>query len=285
MLAEKLNLPMHFFDIETDTIVELNNSTYSISTTATQQSIKLDIDKYIRMHGGIVNTGLHKSFKTLHTDEDEQLINKIWKVAKEYHSLWNLFTNFMRDEFETSSLFVNYNKNDIFDKLIESKNKLNSPYKLLTILIELDNAGAIEYLTYQDDYISFRYKNDTIKKCLCEGGIILELHTYAVASKDSDDCQVGVHIDWDGVIHDPFSFETVDVLNEVDVISLKGNIPTYISCKSGKMTNNDALRGMYELDSIARHFGGKYTKKAMAVLNPLRDVDVERAKAMKIKIL
>ena len=45
-------------------------------------------------------------------------------------------------------------------------------------------------------------------------------------------CQVSVHIDWDGVIN---SQPDVDVLNEIYVLSLDGNIPIFISCKTGKM--------------------------------------------------
>lgn len=41
-----------------------------------------------------------------------------------------------------------------------------------------------------------------------------------------------MHLDWDGVIH---SILGTDVLNEIDFLSLKGNIPALISCKSGKM--------------------------------------------------
>ena len=50
--------------------------------------------------------------------------------------------------------------------------------------------------------------------------------------EDSDDCLVGVHIDWDGTIHGGWGRDTV---NEIDVLALKGYIPTFISCKNGNV--------------------------------------------------
>ena len=68
---------------------------------------------------------------------------------------------------------------------------------------------------------------------------------------------MGVHIDWDGIIKKPGE----DVLNEIDVLSIKGNIPTFISCKSGKLESEVALHALYEFDTVASRFGGKYSKK------------------------
>lgn len=46
--------------------------------------------------------------------------------------------------------------------------------------------------------------------------------------KKADDCMVGVHLDWDGVI---YNHSLKDTLNEIDVLSLRGVIPTFISFK------------------------------------------------------
>lgn len=113
------------------------------------------------------------------------------------------------------------------------------------------------------------------------GGSILELHTFQEQKVDSDDCRIGVHLDWDGVIH-PIS--GIDVLNEIDVLSLKGNIPTFISCKSGTMGANQTLHVLYELDAATRRFGGKYVKKVLVSAKKLGDVYLERANEMGIEI-
>ena len=96
---------------------------------------------------------------------------------------------------------------------------------------------------------------------------------------NSDDCKVGVHLDWDGVIHEK---PGEDVLNEIDVLSLKGYIPTFISCKSGRMDSHQSLHALYELDTVARRFGGKYAKKVLVTSEKLRPMYVERAEEMGI---
>ena len=72
-----------------------------------------------------------------------------------------------------------------------------------------------------------------------------------------NDVMSGVHIDWDGTIHRAYG---KDVLNEIDVMTLHGNVLTFISCKSGNMDSGKALNAMYELETVARRFGGKYAK-------------------------
>ena len=116
---------------------------------------------------------------------------------------------------------------------------------------------------------------------LWEGGSVLELHTYQLERKDADDCRVGVHLDWDGVVHEMLG---EDVINEVDVLTLKGNIPTFISCKSGKMTPQQSLHALYELDAVTKRFGGKYAKKVLVTANDLGAIYLERAKEMGIEV-
>ena len=74
--------------------------------------------------------------------------------------------------------------------------------------------------------------------------------------KKADDCMVGVHLDWDGVI---YNHSLKDTLNEIDVLSLRGVIPTFISCKNGKVTAEE----LYKLNTVAHRFGGQYSKKVL----------------------
>lgn len=285
MLSQQLNLPMHMFDVETDELIELKGGMYSISSCVPKQSVKLDIERYIEMQGGTINYNLHKNHKVLDSKYSVNMIEGMWQICKKHHDIWNHFANFLRDKLPRFGLIVNIPKSYFEPHMLASKGKFNNPQKLYSILKELEEIGAIVDLDYSTNDLFFAYENEEIRQCLCEGGAILELHTYNNAKKNSNDCKVAVHIDWDGVIHDPFATNVVDVLNEIDVISLHGNIPTYISCKSGSVSSKEAMIAMYELDTIARRFGGKYAKKALAVANQLRDVDIERAKEMKIEII
>jgi hypothetical protein len=74
------------------------------------------------------------------------------------------------------------------------------------------------------------------------------------------------------------------VLNEIDVLTLKGNIPTFISCKTGKMGPSNTLHALYELQTVAERFGGKYEKKVLVTSRMPAEVYITRAEEMEIKI-
>ena len=90
----------------------------------------------------------------------------------------------------------------------------------------------------------------------------------------------GVMIDWDGHISTPSD----DVSNEIDVISLDGYTMTFISCKCGRLDANGARNALYELDTVANRFGGKYVRKKLALLDEIGETHLNRAKEMGIEI-
>jgi hypothetical protein len=156
-------------------------------------------------------------------------------------------------------------------------NRFRSIRELGKILEECAKTGALEDFVHTKDQLSFRYQDEKIKDILWDAGSILEMHTYMEERKNADDCMVGVHLDWDGVI---YNHSLKDTLNEIDVLSLRGVIPTFISCKNGSV-NQMAL---YELKTVADKFGGKYAKKVIAAPQGLNDTHSLRAKEMNIEI-
>ena len=86
----------------------------------------------------------------------------------------------------------------------------------------------------------------------------------------------GVVIDWDGAVDAGY-----DVVNEIDVIALDGFVPVIVSCKCGNQANKDAI---YELETVARRFGGKYARKMLVSVKNMTPVDKERAAEMDIDI-
>ena len=71
------------------------------------------------------------------------------------------------------------------------------------------------------------------------------------------------------------------MLNEIDVFCLKDLIPTFISCKNGKYTN-DAL---YELQTLANEFGGEYAGKILVTTSGVEGAFKERAKELDIELV
>jgi len=231
MLSEVYNTPMHQFDVRRDALLELEEGAKgSISQDVPEQQVQFDIDNYIELRGGRVNYRMHKAVKEIDAPEFLDDVEKLWGVAKKHWNFWNPFSNFLRTNMNPGEgLVVDVKESAVLRGLAESKNQLKKIKKLNEIVDDLAAIGALKRVKRENGRYGFSFKDSFIKDCLWDGGSILELYTYQKESKKSHDCGVGIHIDWDGVIH-PWGN---DVLNEVDVLSVSGNELTFISCKSG----------------------------------------------------
>ena len=318
MLSREYETPMHMFDIFKGKLLELDaeSSHYGewdtealnrdkqnagevnayepnveflndkqhkgISSIATKRYVPMSLDKLIEMHGGVINYKLQKDIKDVPDEESREDILKIRKVMKLHSEHWNPFSEFLRENMSPDEEGRVYRKEStVLKALADSSNKLKSAHKFYQIMEDLARAGAILDLKHSEGKYQFRFKNKAIKGYLWDGGSILELYTYLQEKGHSDECRVGVHLDWDGVLEGPAG---IDVLNEIDVLSLQGYIPSFISCKSGKLSPQQCLHALYELDTVAHRFGGKYAKKRLVVTSEINEVYQERALEMGIEL-
>ena len=258
MLANEFDAPLHQYLVEKDRLVELTpENAHQISRDVKRQEVRLNLDQYISMQGGEINHRLHKGSKDLSDEAFRRDIRNIWKISKQHEAVWNAFSEFLPKLSRSSNsevLEVRMRKENVYALLREHAGLRNSG-KLDAILEDCAAAGILSGLEHEDVY-SFIYKSKTLREVLWEAGSILELHTYLAEEESTSDCMVGVHLDWDGRLHEKAS---EDVYNEIDVLTLRGYIPTFISCKSGNV-NQMAL---YELETVASRFGGKYAKKVL----------------------
>ena len=313
MLSREYETPMHMYDIYKGKLLELNSEALhydernteainkdnrnaddsalaspnekqhlSISSIATKRPVPMTLDKLIEMHGGVINYKLQKDIKDVPDEESREDILKIRKVMKQHSEHWNPFSEFLRENMSPDEEGRVYRKErTVLKALADSSNKLKSAHKFYQIMEDLARAGAILDLKHSEGKYQFRFKNKAIKGYLWDGGSILELYTYLQEKGHSDECRVGVHLDWDGVLEGPSG---IDVLNEIDVLSLQGYIPSFISCKSGKLSPQQCLHALYELDTVANRFGGKYAKKRLVVTSEINEVYQERALEMGIEL-
>ena len=317
MLSREYETPMHMYDIFKGKLLELNAESLhcneakvehfnrdkqndeinayesnveflndkqhkSISSIATKRTVPMSLDKLIEMHGGVINYKLQKDIKDVPDEESREDILKIRKVMKLHSEHWNPFSEFLRENMSPDEEGLVYRKEStVLKALADSSNKLKSAHKFYQIMEDLARAGAILDLKHAEGKYQFRFKNKAIKGYLWDGGSILELYTYIQEKGHSDECRVGVHLDWDGVLEGPAG---IDVLNEIDVLSLQGYIPSFISCKSGKLSPQQCLHALYELDTVAHRFGGKYAKKRLVVTSEINEVYQERALEMGIEL-
>ena len=278
MLAESFQAPMHMFEIESGKLTELNDKdVMPISQVAEKRKVKLNLDGFIEMRGGVINYNLQKDVKNLDDPEFTADVEKLWEISSKYGERWNLFADFIRRCCEPDEgLFVNISGKQVLAALRKT-GRFRSVREAEKILRDLAEKGILENFSQDKEHLSFRYKSDKMKELLWDAGSILEMHTFMVEREGADDCRVGVHLDWDGII---YNHSGKDTLNEIDVLSLHGVVPTFISCKNGSV-NQMAL---YELETVADKFGGKYARKVIAAPQGLNDTHALRAKEMKIEI-
>lgn len=285
MLSKEFETPMHMYDIAADKLIELDAGVKAcISKDVELCKVEMSLKLLVKMHGGKINRNLQKNIKGISNSVFIEDVEKIYQIAKKNWDYWNPFADFLRNTMipvDANTLQVSKRVQTVINALATSGTKLKSINKFNEIVDALTEEGILLDVEHANGHYRFRFKNQEIKDCLWEGGSILELHTCQKESKTSDECQVGVHLDWDGVIHKQ---PGVDVLNEIDVLSLKGNVPTFISCKSGKMGGQQALHALYELETVVSRFGGKYAKKVLVTANELGDAYMERAKEMGIEV-
>lgn len=271
IVATKHGITMHQLDMYTGELREysLKRNLDSI-TDIKKDKLCLTLSQYMKFRGTCINTRMHKVFKShFNNKEFVRDIKNLWQICKQYGKHWNIYGKFFRNNADTPIETIVTSPYSYTDKVSEV-------FKLLT---ELKEIGIISKLSKDNHCFRFKYKNQDMKDCLCDSGSILELYSFLVASECNyfDSCDIGVHLDWDGIINGWLP----DVTNEVDVLLIKDNIPTFISCKNGRV-DKDAL---YELDTIANKFGGKYSKRV--ILSPQSNDEIlnERAREMGIIIV
>jgi len=275
-VSTELNVPVHMYDVVDDELLELGkDEDRSISKNVPVQNIRLDLEKLIEMHGGKINTRMNKDFKHQHTATDLQHIQALWDLSQMFSREWNQFAMFLAGWAQEANVALDL---DTVREGIAKRNRL-SISKLCRILDACADAGVLCNVSHTDGYFHFSYASDFVKKCMCDAGSVLEQYTFLQESKiaGNTDCRIGVHIDWDGVFHPGYGN---DVLNEIDVMSLYGNVPVFISCKNGHVDQH----AMYELQTVTERFGGKYARKMLVVTKPLTHGYQLRADEMNIEV-
>lgn len=217
---------------------------------------KLDVQNVIAMGGGLV-TGTGHSVVPL--DENIECVRNILKVYSENINCWNGFSEYLqfgcRSYYDAKSRF--------FCAPTALLNKGIILSARMSIINGLSEAGALEQLKTDGENVSFYIKNSFIREILTTVGMCLELFVY-VSALDSgcyDSVEMSVVFDWDGVINKNF----IDTTNEIDVVMTKGFSSTFVSCKTAKPDTRD----LYEIDYLAKRFGGTNARVVLATASDL----------------
>lgn len=238
----------------------------------------ISIEEDIILHGGVLTSHTGSFCEWKFTPEFREDIRVMWDICKRYRGNWNKYCATI-DELRKNTP----NQREGWVEIYKS-----SLGDAIGLIRDLEEEGLVKDYTESGKKISFRFKNNMIRKVIGKAGNILELHVYEVATRDGylfSDAIIGAHIDWDGEIHDADN-PGYDTLNEIDVILMKDVCPIFISCKSGKAGGH----ALHELETVSRKFGGKYARKALILAKACDDTTgtkffKQRAKDMHIWII
>lgn len=288
MLSEQLQKPMHMYDVKTDTLIHLGKSYEDNIQKVTSNDVKLDLSTYIKMSGAEIDT-TKKSYVDVNDAEFMAKVDSLWDIVLDFQQDWNDFCGVLRDRLSVEKSL------DATNTVIKTERR--SLEKFHKYMLRLKELGAISYyrskIINRDENgriaevdITISYPDFAWKECITKAGTALELYVYKQFKDAGKEVRQSVHIDWDGDIHTTTTEneDEKDVLNEIDVLVLEGNVPTFISCKCGNMGKGKALQPMYELETVANRFGGKYAKKVLATLKPIYGAYAERAVEMNIDL-
>ena len=224
----------------------------------------LTAKEIILLHGGIVAPETPQPPRDFKADD----LAPFWDEVTKDPSAWNNSITVLL-EFESRAgikgegLKIHMSLNDLRSKI----NNYSAKRKLFDELIgDLERAGIIYITSKNESNFCYRYKNPTFRRCVKKVGNVLEYKTFLEAKEFIENnepffnsCLVGVNIDWDGVLHNPYVDNEIDTKNEIDVLLVRGLIPVFVSCKNGDVDEKE----LYKFNTVAERFGGKYVKKLL----------------------
>lgn len=281
-IAERHSLPMFQFDIVEHSLLEINMPTRYMRESVAERHIKLDLDQYIRMCGGAINYGDQKENRNhLNNSDFRSDVRKMYDIAIENPKKWNAMSGIIRglkgcfvDDFR-----IEASRSRVSD-LITKSPAIGDVNSFIEYMDELKGKGLVTNYINNGNSITICFKSLKVVECILDAGCMLELEVYYECKESGgyNDCKIGVHVDWDGIIH---GYGITDVENEIDVMVIRDNIPTFISCK-----NNDINQMvLYEIDTIAGWFSKKYIKREVVTTCQVREGYKLRAEEMGINII
>ena len=286
-------IKLHQYNIKTGAVYDCDMDGRVFSS----EIPSLTVEQNIILHGGSIVTDAQRSGSTYSwnfTESFEKDVFAMWEICRKNCALWNYQVTMLSEIMTFNSaaddeLQLCANMADVEVYLRTKGNSLN----LDGIFDKLVEAGMLVGFGMDDEMLQFRFKDKQVKMCLTKAGTLLELVTLLSARRITKedgkpyftDARTGVMIDWDGIVHNNKD-GNVDTENEIDVILMKGVVPIFISCKNGKIPDDE----LYKLNTVAEQFGSGYAKKVLVAADMGKKANsrkyfLERAKDMGIQII
>jgi len=257
-VSQEKNIPMFQIDVTTGDVIKLK----ACENIPQTEKSYLTISEAVELNGcGIIHNP-PEDFSWDMTVDFKSDIEKMWSICRKDCEKWNWQSVVLKNCEQNFGVGERFSLK--IDK-VELKKQGRGNFIDAKFMMNLNNAGLILDYFNNGKIISFRYKNKQVHECITKAGNILELYAYMliceIASEEPgwyDDADIGVYIDWDGIIHSN-AHGIYDIKNEVDIVVMRDLVPIFISCKNGEVPKE----AFYELQTVADKFGGRFAKKFM----------------------
>ena len=221
--------------------------------------LTLPVEDLIALHGGTVHPSSHQPGKEVTVRQ----LDPLWELASEDPKWWNQVLMYLgeleswADDKTQVFLSLRFMRGEIKD--FERKEEM-----VRELLEEFHNRGIIKNHSSRD-CLEYTYTSSLYRYCTLKAGNVLEMKTLLEARALLDkgvpffqDCKMSVHIDWDGIVHDPEK-RIPETRNEIDVLLTRGMTPLFISCKNGNVGEDE----LYKLNTVVANFGGPHARKML----------------------
>ena len=239
------NIAVFTYSQRRNTFFEIKNAPFAHSVTCT---VRLDVRSCFLMAGGTLLKGREDNaqLKTMLPQ-----MEKLFDIFTQYRRVWNRQISYIQkiSSAEAGAL-------DAAGAWTEKAGDrhVNADGGLFEALA---NAGLILDLQMNDEGLSFRFPDETVRFWLRDIGAVLELQVFraCLEAKCFDDVVLSAVVNWQGD-----AIQRDSVTNEIDVMAVQGIQPVFISCKTSEI-RTEALN---ELAILRDRFGGKNARAIIA---------------------
>ena len=239
------NIAVFTYSQRRNTFFEIKNAPFAHSVTCT---VRLDVRSCFLMAGGTLLQGREDNaqLKTMLPQ-----MEKLFEIYTQYRRVWNRQISYIQK--------ISSAEAGVLDAAGAWTEKAGDRHVNADggLFEALANAGLILDLQMNDEGLSFRFPDETVRFWLRDIGAVLELQVFraCLEAKCFDDVVLSAVVNWQGD-----AIQRDSVTNEIDVMAVQGIQPVFISCKTSEI-RTEALN---ELAILRDRFGGKNARAIIA---------------------
>lgn len=280
-VATEKDIPIHEIAVDEDEIHILSHD--DEYENLPRRDIYMNIEEYLNLHEAVIDWGRHKiQNEQVLSDEHKEKVDKIFKLSTILGRKWNKISiglaNMCSGKYGCME----------FSTQILNRAAKTAGIKTGAFVKELEKMyrkGYLKKFYHSYSIVKLEFFDEEERALFCDPGAVLEHYACCKVSEDPEinDCMIGCFMNWEGE-GDPNHIDRYndDVINEVDVVYMKKNIPTFISCKNKYVSSNSTL---YELETVANRFGGESVRKVLFAKDGVSAALQNRADEMGIKVI